>query len=80
MGSQPIQSSEQKDPRDFVQKGVVVEAMPNTLFKVELNDQSVIIAYLSGKMVFNRIKVLVGDTVEVLIDQYGGKARITKRM
>ncbi|MBP7846101.1 MAG: translation initiation factor IF-1, partial [Candidatus Pacebacteria bacterium] len=37
------------------------------------------IAYLGGKMKFNRIRVLVGDKVEVLIDPYGGKGRIVKR-
>jgi translation initiation factor IF-1 len=37
------------------------------------------IAYLGGKMKFNRIRVLVGDDVEMLLDSYGGKARITRR-
>ncbi len=38
-----------------------------------------IIAYLGGKMKFNRIRVIVGDLVELLLDEYGGKARITRR-
>lgn len=37
------------------------------------------IAYLGGRMKFNRIKVLVGDSVQVLLDPYGGKGRIVKR-
>ncbi|MBP6931413.1 MAG: translation initiation factor IF-1 [Candidatus Pacebacteria bacterium] len=60
--------------------GVVIESLPNTLFRVDLGDDKVLISYLSGKMRMNRIKVLVGDKVEVLIDPYGGKGRITKRL
>jgi translation initiation factor IF-1 len=37
------------------------------------------VAYLSGKMKLHRIKVLVGDTVQVLLDPYGGKGRVVKR-
>lgn len=62
-------------------KGIVDEALPNILFRVTLEGQSEsIIAYLSGKMRKFRIKVLVGDKVNVLIDPYGGKGRITKRL
>ena len=61
-------------------KGVVQEALPNTMFRVELGNGDLMIAYLSGKMRFNRIKVLVGDSVEVLLDPYGGKGRIVKRL
>jgi translation initiation factor IF-1 len=60
--------------------GTVVEALPNTLFRVELNDsKEVILAYLAGKMRVNRIRVLIGDKVELLQDPYGGRARITRR-
>lgn len=58
----------------------VTEALPNTLFRVDLGEEKLIIAYLSGKMRMHRIKVLVGDRVEVLIDPYGGKGRIIKRV
>jgi translation initiation factor IF-1 len=61
-------------------RGTVVEALPDTLFRVGLDDSGeVILAYLAGKMRMNRIRVLVGDKVELDQDQYGGKARITKR-
>ena len=60
--------------------GTVIEALPNTLFRVDLGNEKVIITYLAGKMRMHRIKVLVGDKVEVLIDPYGGKGRITKRL
>ena len=61
-------------------KGKVIEAMPNTLFRVVLPNDKEVIAYLSGKMRMHKIRVLVGDSVEVLEDPYGGKARITKRL
>jgi translation initiation factor IF-1 len=61
-------------------KGIVIEALPDATFKVELEDGNTVLAYLSGKMRMNRIKVLVGDTVHVVLDKYGGKARIFKRI
>lgn len=62
-----------------VKIGSVVEALPNTMFKVSLEDGGEILAYLSGRMRLNRIRVLVGDRVEMEIDPYGGKARIIRR-
>lgn len=61
-------------------KGVVVEALPNTLFKVKIDVDKEILAYLGGKMRMHRIKVLIGDSVEVVLDPYGGKGRIIKRL
>ncbi|MES2224498.1 MAG: translation initiation factor IF-1 [Patescibacteria group bacterium] len=60
-------------------KGTVKEALPNTMFRVQINGGDLIIAYLAGKMRLHRIKVLIGDTVEVLLDPYGGKGRIVRR-
>lgn len=60
-------------------EGVVEEALPNTLFRVRLKDNTETLAYLAGKMRLHRIKVLVGDTVQVQLDPYGGRARITRR-
>ncbi len=59
--------------------GVVTEALPNTMFRVKMEDDSEILAFLSGKMRLNRIRVLIGDRVEMEMDPYGGKARITRR-
>lgn len=65
---------------DELEYGVVEEALPNALFRVRLKESSeVILAYLSGRMRKFRIRVLVGDTVGMVLDPYGGKARITKR-
>ena len=58
---------------------IVTEALPNTLFRVDIGGGKIIISYLSGKMRMHRIKVLLGDRVEVLLDPYGGKGRIIKR-
>lgn len=61
--------------------GTVVEALPDTLFKVQLDGKDdIILAYLAGKMRMHRIRVLIGDRVELELDPYGGRARITKRL
>ncbi len=61
-------------------KATVSEALPNTMFRVTLEGGDSIVAYLAGKMRLHRIKVLVGDTVEVITDPYGGKGRIVRRV
>ena len=69
-----------RDDKILTAKGVVLEALPSTLFRLKMEDESEILAYLSGKMRMNRIKVLIGDKVEVVLDYYGGKGRIVKRL
>ena len=64
----------------IISRGTVVEALPDTLFRVKLeNSEEIILAYLAGKMKMNRIRVLIGDSVELALDSYGGRARITRR-
>ncbi len=60
--------------------GVVTEALPNTFFRVKLEDGTEILTYLAGKMRMNRIRVLVGDKVRLELEPYGGKGRIIQRM
>jgi translation initiation factor IF-1 len=60
--------------------GVVTEALPNTFFRVQLEDGTEMLTYLAGKMRMNRIRVLVGDKVKIEIDPYGGKGRVVQRM
>jgi len=60
--------------------GLVVEALPSTHFRIEITGGEVVLAYLGGKMKIHKIKVLLGDRVEVVLDPYGGKARIVKRL
>ena len=69
---------DQKEDKKVV-SGIVTEALPNTLFKIDIGEGKIVLSYLSGKMRMHRIKVLVGDKVEVLLDYYGGKGRIIKR-
>jgi len=59
--------------------GVVTEALPNAFFRVKFQEEE-LLTYLSGKMRLNRIKVMIGDSVEVIIDPYGGKGRIIRRL
>lgn len=67
--------------RSLSSVGIVTEALPNALFRVSVRDsEDTVLAYLSGKMRLNRIKVLVGDNVELVLDPYGGKARIVRRL
>ena len=61
--------------------GIVEEALPNTQFRVTLEGSNeTILTYLAGKMRKFRIRVLVGDKLEVELDPYGGKGRIIKRL
>lgn len=76
--------SDSKNEKIVTARGVVTEALPSTLFRVKLEDktedQKEILAYLGGRMRMHRIKVLIGDSVEVVLDSYGGKGRIVKRL
>jgi translation initiation factor IF-1 len=68
-----------KNPKQ-TETGIVLEAYPNTLFKVKLdNNGEELLCYLAGKMRLHRIKILVGDKVEVMLDEYGGRGRIIRR-
>lgn len=60
--------------------GTVMELLPNAMFKVELENEHTIIAHTAGKMRKNRIRVLVGDKVQVEMTPYDlTKGRITFR-
>ena len=72
--------SDAKNEKILTARGVITEALPSTLFRVKIDEEKEILAYLSGKMRMHRIKVLIGDSVEVVLDQYGGKGRIVKRL
>ena len=61
--------------------GKVVEALPNTLFRVKLEDGNLILCHLSGKMRIHYIKILPGDSVKVELTPYDmTKGRITYRL
>lgn len=60
--------------------GVVVDALPNTMFRVELENGHVVTAHISGRMRKNYIRILTGDKVKVELTPYDlSKARITFR-
>lgn len=61
-------------------EGVVTEALPDTLFRVRLADETILLCFLAGKMRMHRIRVLIGDRVALELDPYGGKGRIVKRL
>lgn len=69
--------------------GTVEEVLPDSLFRVRLSadatakagaGEDLVLAYLAGKMRLHRIRVLVGDSVEMVLDPYGGRARIVRRL
>ncbi len=66
--------------------GTVEEVLPNSLFRVRLvaneegKEGELTLAYLAGKMRLHRIRVLVGDQVDMVLDPYGGRARIVRRL
>jgi len=60
--------------------GVVLEALPNTQFKVKLEDDREILAHLAGKMRMYRIRVMPGDNVKLEMSEYDDtKGRIVYR-
>ena len=61
-------------------EGLVVETLPNTTFKVKLENDHIITAHISGKMRKNYIRILTGDKVKVEMSPYDlMKGRITFR-
>jgi translation initiation factor IF-1 len=67
-----------KEQKDKV-NGTVVEALPDTNFRVQLEDGRIILAYLAGKMRLHYIKVMIGDRVIVELSPDGARGRITYR-
>ncbi len=62
------------------QDGVIVEALSNAMFRVELENGHVLIAHISGKMRMHYIKLLPGDKVKLELSPYDlSKGRITFR-
>ncbi len=62
-------------------EGTVLETLPNTMFRVQLENGHVIIAHISGRMRKHYIRILTGDKVKVEMTPYDlTKGRITYRM
>jgi translation initiation factor IF-1 len=64
----------------IVVEGVVLETLPNAMFKVELENKHQVLAHISGKMRMHFIKILPGDKVTVELSPYDlTRGRITYR-
>jgi len=68
------------DNKRLIFIGSVTEALPNTTFRVTLEDGAEVLAHLSGKMRLNFIRVLVGDRVEVELSSDKRRGRIIRRL
>jgi translation initiation factor IF-1 len=65
----------------IVFQGEVLEVLPNAMFRIKLDNGVVILGHTSGRMRKNRIRVIVGDRVEVEMTPYDlSKGRVIKRM
>ena len=61
-------------------EGTVLEALPNTMFRVQLDNQHEVLAHISGKMRMHYIRILPGDRVKVELSPYDlQRGRITYR-
>ncbi|AEH39790.1 initiation factor IF-1 [Buchnera aphidicola (Cinara tujafilina)] len=61
-------------------QGIVIDTLPNTTFKVELENKHIVMAHISGKMRKNYIRILTGDKVTVELTPYDiSKGRIIFR-
>ena len=61
-------------------EGIVLETLPNAMFKVELENKHQVLAHISGKMRMHFIKILPGDNVTVELSPYDlSRGRITYR-
>lgn len=62
-------------------EGVVLEALPNAMFRVQLENNHVVLAHVSGKMRMNFIRILPGDKVKLELSPYDlSRGRITFRV
>lgn len=67
-----------EEPVEF--RGKVVEVLPNSTFRVKLENEHMLIAHSSGKIRQNRIRIILGDSVTVEVSPYDlSKGRITYR-
>lgn len=69
-------------PKDVIEfEGTIVESLPNAMFRVQLENEHVVLAHISGKIRKNFIKILPGDKVKVELTPYDlNRGRITYRV
>jgi translation initiation factor IF-1 len=76
-----IQEQEDKKKKDVIEaEGVITEALPNAMFRVQLESGHSVLAHISGKMRMYYIRILLGDRVTVELSPYDlTRGRITYR-
>lgn len=76
--NQPMETMSKEDQLEM--EGVVIDTLPNTMFRVQLDNGHIVTAHISGKMRKNYIRILTGDRVTVEMTPYDlSKARIKFR-
>lgn len=76
-----LPEDQDKDKDILETEGVVIEKLPNAMFRVRLKNGKELLAHISGKMRMNFIKLVVGDKVKIEISRYDLlKGRITYRI
>ena len=81
----PLALNAQREPmakeEQIEMEGTVIDTLPNTMFRVELDNGHVVTAHISGKMRKNYIRILTGDKVTVQLTPYDlSKGRIVYRV
>ncbi len=67
--------------KNIVLEGSVIESLGNSIFRVKLNNEHIILCHISGKIRLNSIKIIPGDKVVVEISPYDlSRGRIIKRL
>ena len=62
-------------------EGKIIEALPNAMFRVQLENEHVVLAHVSGKMRMNFIRIIPGDKVKLELSPYDlSRGRITFRV
>ncbi len=76
-----MQANEEKKKKDVIEaEGTVTEALPNAMFRVQLDSGHNVLAHISGKMRMYYIRILLGDRVTVELSPYDlTRGRITYR-
>jgi translation initiation factor IF-1 len=77
----PLQENEEKKKKDVIEaEGTITEALPNAMFRVQLESGHSVLAHISGKMRMYYIRILLGDRVTVELSPYDlTRGRITYR-
>ncbi|KAK7313026.1 hypothetical protein VNO77_37364 [Canavalia gladiata] len=77
VAAKPDKSGEQK----LVHEGMIIESLPNGMFRVRLDNEDLILGYISGRIRKNYVRILPGDRVRVEVSRYdSSKGRIVYRL